>query len=200
MGTPTTNGRGYHHGDLQNALEQAALELVAERGAHGFTLAETSRRAGVSAAAPFRHFASKDALLASLALKGYQEQAHRFAAAIAMSDDPAEQLAGFAAAYVRFTVDERALFDITFGAGIDKSNFPELEAAGSAVLEVLTEPAALLRPGEPSAALALVHAIGAVAHGYAAFLREGVFGVDEQAAPRAEREAKAAALRLASAR
>lgn len=199
MATTAPNGRGYHHGDLQNALERAALELVAERGAQGFTLAEASRRAGVSAAAPFRHFAGREALLASLAVKGYQEQARRFAAAIASSDDPIEQLAEFAAAYVRFTVDERALFDITFGGGIDKSSFPELEAAGGKVLEVLTGPAALLRPGGRSQALALVHAVGAVAHGYAAFLREGVFGDGAGAASRAEREAKAAARSLASA-
>ena len=56
---------GHHHGDLRNALLRATLELVGERGPHGFTLAETSRRAGVSVAAPYKHFADRESLLAS---------------------------------------------------------------------------------------------------------------------------------------
>jgi AcrR family transcriptional regulator len=169
---------GYHHGDLRNALETAALELVAERGAHGFTMAEASRRANVSVAAPFKHFANRDALLAALALRGYQEQARRFAAAIGSAADPVEQLAEFAVAYVQFAIDERALFEITFSAGLDKAAHPELEQAGGAVLDVLMAPAKRVRP-KPRQALELVHAIGAVAHGCAAFLHEGVFDADQ---------------------
>ncbi|HEY4457947.1 MAG TPA: TetR/AcrR family transcriptional regulator [Pseudonocardiaceae bacterium] len=167
---------GYHHGDLRNALETAALELVAERGAHGFTMAEASRRANVSVAAPFKHFANRDALLAALALRGYQEQARRFADAVGSAEDPVEQLAEFAVAYVQFAIDERALFEITFSAGLDKAAYPELEEAGSAVLGVLLTPAKQVRPRR---ALELVHAIGAVAHGCAAFLNEGVFDADQ---------------------
>lgn len=188
---------GYHHGDLRNALEQAALELVAERGAHGFTLAEASRRAGVSVAAPFRHFANREALLAALALKSYQEQERRFAAAVDQAEEPVEQLAEFAAAYVRFTVEEAALFEITFGAGIDKAEHPELEVAGRRVLDVLTKPAAALRH-EPDAALALIHAVGAVAHGYAAFLHEGVFNTAPDPIGRAEEGSRAGARVLAN--
>ena len=167
---------GYHHGDLRNALETAALELVAERGAHGFTMAEASRRANVSVAAPFKHFANRDALLAALALRGYQEQARRFADAVGSAADPVEQLAEFAVAYVQFAIDERALFEITFSAGLDKTAYPELEEAGSAVLAVLLTPAKRVRQKR---ALELVHAIGAVAHGCAAFFNEGVFGADQ---------------------
>jgi AcrR family transcriptional regulator len=167
---------GYHHGDLRNALETAALELVAERGAHGFTMAEASRRANVSVAAPFKHFANRDALLAALALRGYQEQARRFADAVGSADDPVEQLAEFAVAYVQFAIDERALFEITFSAGLDKTAYPELEEAGSAVLAVVLPPAKRVRQKR---ALELVHAIGAVAHGCAAFFNEGVFGADQ---------------------
>lgn len=163
----------YHHGDLRNALEQAALELVAERGPHGFSLAEASRRAGVSVAAPFRHFANKDALLAALALRSYTEQHDRFAAAIADADDPVEQLARFAAAYVEFAIEEPALFDVTFSAGLNKPEHPGLEEAGARVLAVLRSPAERLR-SDPAAALTLIHSVAATAHGFAAFLREGV--------------------------
>ncbi|GAA1719668.1 TetR/AcrR family transcriptional regulator [Kribbella yunnanensis] len=164
---------GYHHGDLRNALEQAALQLVAERGPQGFSLAEASRRAGVSAAAPFRHFANKEALLAALALRSYQEQRERFAAAMTGVADPAEQLARFATAYVEFAVDQQALFDVTFGAGLVKADHPGLEEAGQQVLDVLREPAEQLRT-TPDAAVDLIHTIAATAHGFAAFLREGV--------------------------
>jgi AcrR family transcriptional regulator len=195
-----TAGRrsGYHHGDLRNALESAALELVSERGTQGFSLAEASRRAGVSVAAPFKHFANREALLAALALKGYQEQRRRFAAAIGRATDPAEQLAEFAVAYVRFTVEEAALFQVTFGAGIDKTGHPELEEAGRQVLDLLTRPATALRR-DPAGAVALVHGVGAVAHGYAAFLAEGVFGTGPGALQDAEDGARAAAGLLARA-
>ncbi|MEV4263526.1 TetR/AcrR family transcriptional regulator [Kribbella sp. NPDC049584] len=181
----------YHHGDLRHALEQAALELVAERGPQGFTMAEASRRAGVSVAAPFRHFANKDALLAALALRSYEEQRDRFAAALAGTDDPVEQLARFAAAYVRFAVEEPALFDVTFSAGLVKSDHDGLEEAGQQVLAVLRAPAEQLGGG-----LRLIHTIAATGHGFAAFLREGVLTDVEAAAT----EAAAAARTLASAR
>ena len=61
----------YHHGDLKRALTQAALGLVQEKGPKGFTLREVARRAGVSAAAPYRHFADKAQLLAAVATQGF---------------------------------------------------------------------------------------------------------------------------------
>jgi AcrR family transcriptional regulator len=129
----------------------------------------------VSVAAPFRHFENRAALLASLALRGYDAQRERFACAIAQASDPVDQLALFAAAYVQFSLEQRALFDITFSAGLLKANHPALEEAGQRVLEVLREPAERLRP-EPEQAVELIQAVGAAAHGFAAFLRQGVFG------------------------
>jgi AcrR family transcriptional regulator len=86
---------GQHHGDLRNALEEAALTLVAERGPHGFTLAEACRRAGVRVSAPYKYFADRGALLASLAGKGYREQHRRYSAAISTSEDPADESSGY---------------------------------------------------------------------------------------------------------
>ncbi|MEU6346046.1 TetR/AcrR family transcriptional regulator [Streptomyces sp. NPDC046977] len=169
----TVNRRpsGTHHGDLRNALEEAALALVAERGPHGFTLAEACRRAGVSVSAPYKHFADRDALLASLALKGYQEQQRRYRAALASGTDPAEQLAAFAAAYVRFAAEERALFDITFLAGLDKTRHPELAQAGSALHDDLM-PVTSRIAGDPEEAFGLLVRISAAAHGLALFLQQ----------------------------
>jgi AcrR family transcriptional regulator len=179
---------GHHHGDLRNALLQAALDLVAERGPHGFTLAETSRRAGVSVAAPYKHFADRETLLAELATRGYREQRERFAAAVGGSADPGEQMALFASAYVRFAAEEPALFDITFSAGLDKSRFEALAAAGDEVSELLMPVARALAP-DADAASDLLLRIAAAAHGLAVFLRQGLFGLGSQALEDTEEKA-----------
>jgi AcrR family transcriptional regulator len=194
---PTPRPTGRHHGDLRNALEQAALDLVDERGAHGFTLAEASRRAGVSVAAPYKHFADKDALLAELARKGYEQQYDRFAAAMSGESDPVEQLAAFAAAYVQFAADSKALFDITFGAGLKKRLYPELARAGDRVLALLRTPAAQIRP-DLADQDNLITTVGATAHGFAAFLNEGIFGDPQEQLEMAKRRARQAARRLAT--
>ena len=61
--------RRYHHGDLRQALIETAIEMLGERGAEAFSMAEASRRLGVAASAPYRHFADRDALLAAVALR-----------------------------------------------------------------------------------------------------------------------------------
>jgi AcrR family transcriptional regulator len=179
---------GHHHGDLPNALLRAALELVTERGPHGFTLAETSRRAGVSVAAPYKHFTDRETLLAELATRGYREQRRRFATAMAGSEDPTEQLALFAAAYVRFAAEEPALFDITFHAGLDKSRFAELASAGDEVAGLLLPVARRLSPDDDGAYDLLLRVAGA-AHGLAVFLRQGLFGVGSGALTHTEEKA-----------
>ena len=65
--------RGYHHGNLREALIRAALELIARKGTAGFTFAEAARFAGVSPAAPYRHFRDRDELMASVALRGFEQ-------------------------------------------------------------------------------------------------------------------------------
>src|ERR1700755_2522006 len=65
--------RGYHHGNLREALLQAALDLIGQKGAAGFTFADAARMAGVSPAAPYRHFRDRDELLSSIALRGFEQ-------------------------------------------------------------------------------------------------------------------------------
>src|SRR5262245_63273676 len=64
--------RGYQHGNLKDALLRAALELIAQKGPAGFTFAEAARWAGVSPAAPYRHFRDRDELMANVALRGFE--------------------------------------------------------------------------------------------------------------------------------
>src|SRR3974390_2174358 len=65
--------RGYHHGNLKEALFRAALELIAQKGPAGFTFAAAARWGGGGPAAPHRHFRDRDELLASIALRGFEQ-------------------------------------------------------------------------------------------------------------------------------
>ncbi|MFE0739360.1 TetR-like C-terminal domain-containing protein, partial [Streptomyces sp. NPDC058855] len=103
-------------------------------------------------------------------------------------EDPAEQLAAFAAAYVRFAAEEPALFDVTFHAGLDKSQFAELATAGDQVARLLL-PMAQKLASTPDAAFDLLLRIAAAAHGLAVFLRQGLFGAGNAALSDTEEKA-----------
>ena len=111
-------GRGYHHGNLKEALMRAALELIAKKGPAGFTFAEAARWAGVSPAAPYRHFRDRDELLASVALRGFE----LFTTALARAWDEGrpEPFAAFerlGKAYLEFARAEPAYYSAMFEAG-----------------------------------------------------------------------------------
>jgi AcrR family transcriptional regulator len=183
-----TGRRGYHHGSLRAALIETALALIAERGPQGFSLAEASRRAGVSVSAPYRHFADRDELLAAVAAEAYGEVRRRLAAAVASAEDPAEQLARAAAAYVRFAAERRAMFSVLWEAGLDKRRHPALQRAAEETWETIARPARSLAPRMSD----LAEAVATVAHGHAAMLADGQFGASSEAAEAAARRAAAA--------
>jgi len=192
--------RGYHHGDLRATLVAVAFELIAEQGAHGFTLAEATRRAGVSVAAPYRHFANREELLATAAAQALHEmrELELRAAAEARDAGPAGQLAAIARAYVRFAAERPDRFAAIFGGGIDKGAHPELAAAAQESFEVFLAPSrALLRPRDEQAATRLAFAVAATTHGHATLLAEGAYGPPgEAAADVAERAGDAVAALL----
>src|SRR6187402_1118891 len=107
--------RGYHHGNLKEALIRAALELIAEKGPAGFTFAEAARWAGVSPAAPYRHFRDRDELLSSVALRGFQQ----FEAVLARAwdDGRPDTFTAFdrlGKAYLQFGRTEQAYYSAMF--------------------------------------------------------------------------------------
>ncbi len=189
----------YHHGDLRAALVDAAIVLIAERGVRGFSLAEASRRVGVSAAAPYRHFADRDELLAAVAVQGLQVFAAEVASEARDADAPEQQLAAIARAYVRFAALQRPLFDTLFSAGIDKRSYPELERAWEPVdafLAVVEDICA----GDTVAADALAEALEATAHGHAALLIDGEYGQGADAIQVAADKAAGATLAIIAGR
>jgi AcrR family transcriptional regulator len=197
MPPPARTGR-YHRGDLKAALVDAAVSLIAERGVRGFSLAEASRRVGVSAAAPYRHFADRDELLAAVAVRALQT----FAGMLAQEgprDSPEQRLAAMASAYVRFAAQQRPLFDALFNSGIDKSRYPELGRAW-APIDALFDLVSDVCAGDQATADALAAALEATAHGHAALLRDGEYGAGPDAVRIAADKAAAATLALIAGR
>ncbi len=130
----------YHHGDLKAALVEAARALVEESGPAKVSLREAARRAGVSHNAPYRHFASREALLAAVAREGFAEFAEALAAAGRAAGRAGGRDAALIAqgiAYVRFALDNPGLHRLMFSNAIDRGAFPELAAAAGAAFEVL---------------------------------------------------------------
>ena len=179
-GSPSSRveGKGgkYHHGDLRRALLEAALELLEQNGPSGITLREAARRAGVTHAAPYRHFADKEALLAALAEEGFEEL--RAAVEAAMRDhEGLARLEACGVAYVRFARSNPSRFRVMFGSEVgDKRKYPSLLEADQAVFDVLcreirrVQQAGRLTPGNP-AALGMV--LWSMLHGVAALVVDG---------------------------
>ena len=118
----------YHHGDLRRALTDAALALVGERGPKGFSLTEVARRAGVSAAAPYRHFADKAALLATVAQLGF-DQLRTALQAAPDGGSGRDRLVEMGRRYVRWALDHPDFYLVMFGAEVKHPDHVELVRA-----------------------------------------------------------------------
>ena len=139
------------------------MELLEESGETALSLRAVARRTGVSPAAPYRHYADREALVSAVAAVGYRELAERLEAAHPSPSTP-DQLARVATAYVQFALDRRALFRIMFTEPCDRDN-DERVAATAAVSQYLR---AIVERTFPQAdAEALATAIWALVHGLA---------------------------------
>jgi AcrR family transcriptional regulator len=170
--------RGYHHGNLREALIQAALDLIAKKGPGGFTFADAARSAGVSSAAPYRHFRDRDALIADVARRGFE----LFAAHLdhAWSDgrpDPFTAFENFGRAYLAFARDEPAYYSAMFEAGLSFDDDPALREAADrsfAVLRRASEVLCARLPPErrPPSLMMSLH-VWAMSHGIASLFARG---------------------------
>ncbi|MEU6494459.1 TetR/AcrR family transcriptional regulator [Streptomyces sp. NPDC046984] len=104
----------YHHGALKESLIAGARQLLAEKGPDNFSLSELARRVGVSAAAPYRHFENREALLGAVAVWGYEQLLQRLGGSLKPGASPVEQLQLFGVCYLRFATDHPELFEIMF--------------------------------------------------------------------------------------
>jgi AcrR family transcriptional regulator len=170
--------RGYHHGNLKDALIEAALDLIAKKGPAGFTFAEAARWAGVSPAAPYRHFRDRDELLASVALRGFE----LFEATLARAwndgrPDASTAFENLGKAYLQFARTEPAYYSAMFESGVPIDSNPELRQAGErafAVLRTASEKLIEKLPAgsRPPALMMGLH-IWALSHGVASLFGRG---------------------------
>ncbi|MBL8952321.1 MAG: TetR/AcrR family transcriptional regulator [Myxococcaceae bacterium] len=124
----------YHHGDLRRTLVLAARRLIETKGPAHLSLRGAARLAGVSAAAPYRHFADKSALLAAVLQEGFAQLAKELAGARARAKGPVPALVAVGNQYVRFAEANTSVYRLMFGPTLDKAQHPELQAAGLSAL------------------------------------------------------------------
>ena len=158
--------RGYHHGNLREALIQAARELIKEKGPAGFTFADAARSAGVSAAAPYRHFRDREALLATGWAGGTPAVVTAFH--------------NIGRASLAFARAEPAYYAAMFESGLPPDLNVELRAAGDRAFGVLRSAAetlvALLPAGNRPPALMMSLHVWSLSHGIASLFGRGDAG------------------------
>jgi AcrR family transcriptional regulator len=168
----------YHHGNLAEALVEAALDLIREFGPAGFSFAEVTRAVGVSPAAPYRHFRDRDALMAEVAKRGFE----KFAAALDRSwkrgaPDAASALKNVGKAYLSFARAEPAYYAAMFEARLPSDMSRELNKAADDAFAVLREAVECLiaempEDRRPPALMMSLH-VWALAHGIASLFGRG---------------------------
>ncbi len=129
----------YHHGNLRDSLLDAADALLARDGAQALTLREVAKAAGVSHAAPYHHFASREQLLAAVAARAFAGLAAAMAAADAdRTRTQGERLVDICEVYVEFARARPAQFRLMFGPMLaQKSRYPDLKQAAEGAFQVL---------------------------------------------------------------
>ena len=170
--------RGYHHGNLREALMQAAIDLIADKGPSGFTFAEAARSAGVSPAAPYRHFRDRDALLAEVATRGFVKFALELERAWAEGrPDPQAAFIRLGRAYVAFARSEPAYYAAMFESALPRASYPGPDDARRRAFEVLRAAsesicARIPKERRPPELMMSLH-VWSMAHGVASLFARG---------------------------
>jgi len=161
----------YHHGDLKNALIKAGADILSKEGVSALSLRKVAQQAGVSHAAPYAHFADKQALIAAISTEGYQKLYAQIArAAEQYRSDPLRRLVESSWAYVHFALNEPDHFKVTLSGMMEKEQeYPAFVEAAQQTFNLVVDivaqgqQAGLLRPGAPDltavSVWALIHGL-----------------------------------------
>ena len=162
--------RGYHHGNLRQALVEATLRLIEQKGPTGFTLSEAAKQAGVTPAAVYRHFEGREDVIAECARQGYEMFADLMQYAYDKGQPSAlEAFEATGRAYLAFARKYPGHYFAMFESGISVNRTPELAAASARARGILERAAAELSERippdkRPPGAMVSAH-IWAMSHG-----------------------------------
>ncbi len=183
----TADKDSYHHGDLRPALIKAAIELIAEKDVSSLSLREVARRVGVSHAAPYRHFADKQALLAAVAQEGFQGLTNALNAAKQEAPKhPWQQLETSGVAYVQYAIAHPSHYRVMFGSyrSNKRDVYPCVVAASQQAFAILVniitegQMQGAIRPGEPKQ---LAWVAWSLVHGLAMLIIDGQLPLSDPA-------------------
>ncbi len=168
----------YHHGDLKNALISAGLEVLTREGVAGLTLRKVAREVGVSHAAPYAHFADKQALIAAICTEGFRRMYDVVSSAAGQyPNEPEKRIVEAGLAYLQFAETTPELFKIMFSGILEHNRkYPEFEKVTGDNFRMVvglveaSQAVGVLRPG-PSNLMAV--SLWAAVHGLAALVLDG---------------------------
>jgi AcrR family transcriptional regulator len=171
----------YHHGDLRTALLDAAMTVISEIGPQGLTIREVARRAGVSHAAPYRHFKDKDELILSAVEQGFELMQHTMnAEKEAAADDPVSQFAASGLAYVNFALEHPAYYRVMFsGDLLSSTGHVSLQHTSREALQAMVSDIAqcqqlgIVRAGDP---VTQALSIWSTIHGFVSLVNDNRVG------------------------
>lgn len=156
----------YHHGDLKAALRREAEQILVERGVGDIGLREVARRLGVSHNAPYRHYANREALLADIAADGFARLGARYDAI--PPGEPTDRIIAIGHAYIRFALEEPAIFRLMLGKDLAKPQYAALKTLADKAFAVLRVELVAFGVAGPAVAQSL--ALWSMVHGMAVLL------------------------------
>jgi AcrR family transcriptional regulator len=174
MKRPANRKSAYHHGDLTEALIAGAEKLLRREGVDGCSLRAVAREIGVSQAAPYHHFKSKEDLLDAVVARGFDRLAHQQEAAMDGATDAHGKLRANGVAYVAFAVREPALFHLMFGRDYSRASFQaRYRAIADRSFGLFADACqAALQPRSPIEAMEFQLSAWSLAHGLASLMVE----------------------------
>jgi AcrR family transcriptional regulator len=180
--------KGYHHGNLKQALVAATIVLIEEKGPSGFTMAEAAKQAGVSTAAPYRHFKGREDLIAEVARQGFEIFADLLEFALAKGGGSSVRgLESVGRAYLAFAQKYPGYYIAMFESGVSINANPELAMVANRAMNVLIQSAEDLskhmpRDKRPPASM-VSHHIWALSHGVVELFARGEPGTRSPFSP-----------------